>query len=270
MTVPGARLLALARAVAIPLLAVAVWQLWAANLPAGSNVPVPSVVFEGAVDLVRSGDLALAIWISIRRVLLGFLIALAVGVPLGLSMGMSPWLERNADPVVQTFRMIAPVALVPLAIVWFGPRGTAAVFIVAYGALFPIVLNTIAGVKEVDRLLVKAARTMGIKGRQLLRTVLLPGALPSVYVGIRIAMGLAWGAIVAAELTVGFKALPTAEGGARFGAGGGIGFMMFYLYDNSVSPDLIVVAIVAVGVVAYLTDRVLRYIGRRTMPWARL
>ena len=270
MTVSGDRLASAARAVSLPLLAVVAWQLWAANLPGDSNVPVPSVVFQGAVELVLSGDLALAIWISIRRVLLGFLIALGIGVPLGLVMGMSSWFERNVDPVVQTFRMIAPVALVPLAIVWFGPRGAAAVFIVAYGAVFPIILNTIGGVKEVDRLLVKAARTMGLKGRQLLRRVLLPGALPSVYIGIRIAMGLAWGAIVAAELTVGFKALPTAEGGARFGAGGGIGFMMFYLYDNSVSPDLIVVTVVAVGVVAYLTDRVLRYMGRKVMPWARL
>lgn len=270
MTMTGDRLLPIARAVALPLLGLVAWQLWATNLPGDSNVPVPSVVIEGAAGLIGSGDLALALWISLRRVLLGFLVALAVGVPLGLLMGMSSWFERNVDPVVQTFRMIAPVALVPLAIVWFGPRGTAAIFIVAYGAVFPIILNTIAGVKEVDRLLLKAARTMGLKGRQLLTTVLLPGALPSLYVGIRIAMGLAWGAIVAAELTVGFKALPTTEGGARFGAGGGIGFMMFYLYDNSISPDLIVVTVIAVGVVAYVTDRVLRYLGRRSMPWARL
>ncbi|MDE0290009.1 MAG: ABC transporter permease, partial [bacterium] len=85
MTRSGARLLTAARSVAIPVLVVAIWQLWAGNLAADSNVPVPSVVLEGALDLVRSGDLALAIWISIRRVLSGFLIALAVGVPLGLS-----------------------------------------------------------------------------------------------------------------------------------------------------------------------------------------
>ena len=265
------RLLTFARMVAIPVLIVVVWQIWGTRLPENSNVPVPSEVVEGAVFLISSGDLQLAVWISLRRVLSGFLIALAIGVPVGLLMGMLRPVERNADPVVHTFRMIAPIALVPLAIVWFGPHGTAAIFIVAYGAVFPIILNTINGVKEVDRLLVKASRTMGLRTLKILRRVILPGALPSVYTGVRIAMGMAWGAIIAAELTVGFKAYPSAEGvGLRSGAGGGIGFMMFFLYDNRVATDLIVVTIIAVGAVAFASDRVLRYVARKGMPWARL
>jgi ABC-type nitrate/sulfonate/bicarbonate transport system permease component len=265
------RLLTVARMAAIPVLIVVLWQIWGTNLPEDSNVPVPSEVVEGAVFLISSGDLQLAVWISLRRVLSGFLIALAIGVPVGLLMGMLRPVERNADPVVHTFRMIAPIALVPLAIVWFGPRGTAAIFIVAYGAVFPVILNTINGVKEVDRLLVKASRTMGLRTLKILRRVILPGALPSVYTGVRIAMGMAWGAIIAAELTVGFKAYPSAEGvGLRSGAGGGIGFMMFFLYDNRVATDLIVVTIIAVGAVAFASDRVLRYVARKAMPWARL
>ncbi len=265
------RLLTVARMVAIPVLIVVAWQIWGTRLPENSNVPVPSEVVEGAIFLISSGDLQLAVWISLRRVLSGFLIALAIGVPVGLLMGMLRPVERNADPVVHTFRMIAPIALVPLAIVWFGPRGTAAIFIVAYGAVFPIILNTINGVKEVDRLLVKASRTMGLRTLKILRRVILPGALPSVYTGVRIAMGMAWGAIIAAELTVGFKAYPSAEGvGLRSGAGGGIGFMMFFLYDNRVATDLIVVTIIAVGAVAFASDRVLRYVARKGMPWARL
>ena len=265
------RLLTVARMVAIPVLIVVAWQIWGTRLPENSNVPVPSEVVEGAIFLISSGDLQLAVWISLRRVLSGFLIALAIGVPVGLLMGMLRPVERNADPVVHTFRMIAPIALVPLAIVWFGPRGTAAIFIVAYGAVFPIILNTINGVKEVDRLLVKASRTMGLRTLKILRRVILPGALPSVYTGVRIAMGMAWGAIIAAELTVGFKAYPSAEGvGLRSGAGGGIGFMMFFLYDNRVATDLIVVTIIAVGAVAFASDRVLRYVARKAMPWARL
>ncbi len=265
------RLFRLARTVAIPVLFVVIWQIYGTTLPENSNVPLPSEVVEGAVDLISAGDLQLAVWISFQRVLKGFLVALAIGVPIGLLMGMLRPVERNADPVVHTFRMIAPIALVPLAIVWFGPRGSAAIFIVAYGAVFPIILNTIAGVKEVDRLLVKASRTMGLRTLKILRRVMLPGALPSVYTGIRIAMGMAWGAIIAAELTVGFKAYPSIDGvGLRNGAGGGIGFMMFFLYDNRVATDLIVVTIIAIGVVAFATDRVLRYIARKAMPWARL
>ena len=265
------RLFSLARMVAIPVLIVVVWQIWGTTLPEDSNVPVPSEVVEGAVYLISTGDLFLAIWISLRRVLAGFLLALAIGVPIGLLMGILRPVERNADPVVHTFRMIAPIALVPLAIVWFGPRGTAAIFIVAYGAVFPIILNTISGVKEVDRLLVKASRTMGLRTLKILRRVILPGALPSVYTGVRIAMGMAWGAIIAAELTVGFKAYPSAGGvGLRSGAGGGIGFMMFFLYDNRVATDLIVVTIIAVGAVAFTSDRVLRYVARKAIPWARL
>ena len=265
------RLFRVARTVAIPVLFLAIWQIWGTTLPDDSNVPVPSEVFEGAVDMISAGDLQLAVWISFRRVLWGFLAAVAVGVPIGLLMGMLRPVERNADPVVHTFRMIAPIALVPLAIVWFGPRGTAAIFIVAYGAVFPIILNTINGVKEVDRLLVKASRTMGLRTTKVLRRVMLPGALPSLYTGVRIAMGMAWGAIIAAELTVGFKAYPSTDGvGLRNGAGGGIGFMMFFLYDNRVATDLIVVTIIAIGVVAFATDRVLRFIARKGMPWARL
>ena len=265
------RLVSVARMVTIPVLLVVVWQIWGTTLPEDSNVPVPSEVVAGAVDLITAGDLQLAVWISLRRVLAGFLVALAIGVPVGLLMGMLRRVERNADPVVHMFRMIAPIALVPLAIVWFGPRGTAAIFIVAYGAVFPIILNTINGVKEVDRLLVKASRTMGLGTLKILRRVMLPGALPSVYTGVRIAMGMAWGAIIAAELTVGFKAYPSIEGvGLRSGAGGGIGFMMFFLYDNRVATDLIVVTIIAIGAVAFGTDRVLRYVARKAMPWARL
>lgn len=270
LTVKDISLLRTVRFVTLPITLLVLWQLFGAAQPPNSNIPMPSAVVEAAVNMISTGDILLAMSVSIRRVIAGFAIASGLGIPLGLAMGYSRVFEHNTDPVFQTFRMVAPIALVPLAIVWFGPKGNAAIFIVAYGTFFPIVVNTIHGVKEVDPLFVRAAQTMGLRRGQVIRNVTLPGALPSIYLGARIAMGVAWGAIVAAELTVGFKALPTALGGARRGAGGGIGFMMFYLYDNSVNVNSLIVTMVAVGVVALATDRLLRLIGRKGMPWARL
>ena len=156
---------------------------------------------------------------------------------------------------------MAAIAILPLAILWFGTGTPAAVFIVAYAAFFVIVINTIAGVKRVDRRLVQAALTMGVGRFTILRTVIVPGALPSIGVGLRLGMGVAWTAIVAAELAVGAKA-----GG---GGSGGIGQMMFVFYAYNIELNSIVVCMIAVGLVAMALDRALRWALRAAMPWTQ-
>lgn len=252
--------LRIVRNVASPLLLLLIWQLWGASQPQRGGPPVPVRVVAAAKALISSGDLHLALLVSIQRVLWGFLIAVAIAIPLGLLMGYFRAVERNLDPIVQTFRSVAPIALVPLSIVWFGTGNISAIFIVAYGAVFPLLINTISGVKEVDATLVRVALTMGLSKGQILRRVILPGSLPLVFVGIRLSMGVAWGAIVAAELAVGAKS------GALYT--GGIGQMLFRFYAYSVEMNSIVVCMITIGLVALVIDRGLRVLQAKLMPWA--
>jgi ABC-type nitrate/sulfonate/bicarbonate transport system permease component len=256
---------------ALPIALVLLWQLGGPLITTGRVFPLPAGVMTSAAEMISRGDLQLAMGTSLLRVLGGFALGSAVAVLLGLSMGYFRRVERNLDPLVQTFRMVAAIALVPLAIIWFGPRGQAAIFIVAYGAFFPVVINTIAAVHGVDRVLIRAARTMGITPARIVRNVILPGSLPTVFVGLRLGMGTAWGAILAAELTVSATAQITNSGAGlqpSVAASGGIGFLMFYLYDNRVDLNQIVVCMVTIGIVAYALDRLLRLLQRQLIPWA--
>lgn len=250
----------LLRGLALPLLLVVLWQVWTGQLPQPTHAPMPLRVIVAAETLIASGDLPLAIIQSLGRVFAGFAVAAGIAVPLGLAMGGVRAIERNLDPIVESFRPVAAIAILPLAILWFGTGTPAAVFIVAYAAFFTIVINTIAGVKRVDRRLVQAARTMGVGPFAILRTVIVPGALPSIGVGLRLGMGVAWTAIVAAELAVGAKA-----GG---GGSGGIGQMMFVFYAYNIELNSIVVCMIAVGLVAMALDRALRWALRAAMPWS--
>jgi ABC-type nitrate/sulfonate/bicarbonate transport system permease component len=235
------------------------WQLWGMTQPSLQGVPTPLNVLSAARELIASGNLPLALWISIQRVLLGFTIAVIIAVPTGLVMGYARPVERSLDLVVQPLRSIAPIALVPLAIVWFGTGTEAAVFIVAYAASFPILINTIAGVKGVRPQLVRAARVLGLTETGIVKHVVLPAALPDIFVGLRLGLGLSWAAIVAAELAV----------GAKTGAGGGIGQMMFIFFAYEVNPNGIIVCMISVGLFGFATELGLRWIQDRLMPWAR-
>lgn len=244
--------------VALILVLLVAWQFWGMTQPPLRGVPTPFNVLTAANDLIFSGELPLALWTSIRRVLMGFAVAVAIAVPVGLAMGYAKTIEISLDPVVQPLRSVAPIALVPLAIVWFGTGTEASVFIVAYAAVFPILINTIAGVKGVRKQLVNAARVLGLRRMTILRTVVLPASLPDIFVGLRLGLGLAWAAIVAAELAV----------GAKTGASGGIGQMMFIFFAYDVNPNGIIVCMITVGLFGFATEFGLRSIQRRLMPWA--
>jgi ABC-type nitrate/sulfonate/bicarbonate transport system permease component len=242
----------------LPLMLLAVWQAYG-MAQANPRFPLPTRVVDAAITLIASGDLPDAILQSLVRVFAGFAIAAALAVPLGLAMGWSRAVERNLDPLVESFRPIAAIAILPLAILWFGTGTPAALMIVAYAAFFPIVVNTIAGAKRVNPTLLSAAATMGLTHLAMIRTVVVPSALPSIFVGLRIGLGVAWTAIVAAELAVGAKA-----GG---GGTGGIGQMMFVFYAYSIELNRIIVCMIAVGIVALVLDRLLRALMRWLMPW---
>ena len=247
------------RMLALPALLVLLWQLWAMTLPPESPAPAPAKVVMAFITLVKSGDLPVSLMQSLGRVLAGFGIALVLAVTLGVLMGPSRVQRDNLDPIVESFRPIAPMALLPIAILWFGTGTPTAFAIVGYAAFFPLLVNTVHGVSRVDRKLVAAARTMGIPRQTVLLRVVLPGAMPGILLGARLAMGTAWTAIIAAELAVGAK-----SGG---GNSGGIGQMMFVFYSYSIDLNAIVVCMVVVGIVALVIDRGFRALESRLMPW---
>jgi ABC-type nitrate/sulfonate/bicarbonate transport system permease component len=251
----------LLRAAILPVGLLVLWQLIVTFGTPSPRAPMPSHVVSAAWELIGSGDLPLALIQSFGRVLAGFAWAAAFALVLGALMGTYRAVDRSIDPLVESFRSIAPIALLPLAILWFGTGTPAAAFIVGYAAFFPMIVNTIHGVKSVDPQLVRAARTLGVDRLTILRTGVLPGALPYVFVGARVAHGVAWTSIIAAELAVGAKA-----GG---GSTGGIGQMMFVFYAYSVDLNGIIVCMISVGVVALVIDRGLRRLEQWMLPWKR-
>jgi len=201
----------------LPALLLGVW--YAMTRGTATKLPTPSNVFEAATELVRTGELLAAVETSIGRVLCGFALGTLTACLLGVLMGRWRLVREVFDPLIETVRPIAAIALVPIAILWFGNGTSAAVFIVSYAAFFPMVVNTVAGVRGVDRGVLEAAQTFGLGELAILEQVIFPAALPSLLVGARLSMGLAWTSVIAAELAVGAKA-----GG---GESGGIGQLMF-------------------------------------------
>jgi len=163
-------------------------------------LPPPSVVLHSLIQMIRSGYLLDNVSISILRVLAGFLIAVAIAVPLGVFMALSPTIHNLADPLVRLVSPIPGVAWVPIAILWFGLGDEAAIFIIAIGSIFPILLSTIQGVEDTDKRLIDAARTMGATRWQVTRRVLLPGLVPYLVTGFRTGLSFAWRVVIAAEM----------------------------------------------------------------------
>ena len=231
---------------------VAVWwlaHLWNAN---PLQLPSPSAVFEAIQELLASGELLEHAAISTERLALALLIAIALAVPLGFAMGLSTRLEAYVDPMVELLRPISGIAWIPLGLFIFGIGDTLPVFIMVYVSFFPLLLNTVAGVRQVDGRLVAAARTMGVGRVAMLRHVIAPAALPTVMVGVRLAFAGAWAAIVAAEL---------------IGAPSGLGFAIEWNRQLLMTAHVFAFILV-IGVVGYLCDMALRRLQRGLTPWS--
>jgi len=244
-------------------LLVASWEIAVRAAGSGAVLPYPVGVFEAAVRTLGDGTLASAIAGSLQRVLTGFALGAAFGIPLGLFMGLNETLRRSLDPIVDSLRAIAPIAWIPMALLWLGIRGNAALFIVAYAAFFPFVLNTIQAVRLVDRRLVDAAKALGAGRSMRLRAVVLPAALPVMVTGARIAMAFAWGSIIAAEMAIGIKVNP---GGA---ATVGLGQLMVNTLYVKRDINGLVLYMISIGLVSFAIDYGVRALQRAAMPWQR-
>ena len=229
-----------------------VWALvarWTANTVL---LPSPLVVIDAFVDLARDLELFVHAGISFGRMLLSVGIAAAIAIPLGLLMGLSRALDALVDPLVEVLRPISGIAWIPLALFIFGIGNALPVFIMTYTAFFPILLGTVAGVRGVDRRLVDAARTMGVPRRTIITRVVVPAALPSLLVALRLGLASAWTAVVAAEL---------------IGAPSGLGYAVEWYRELLMTPQ-VMSFIAMIGVLGYACDRAVRGLDARFTPRA--
>lgn len=236
----------------IPAVVVLLWETAArVGFIAPQVLPAPSSVLETAVNLARNGDLFVHLGVSLLRAACGFVIGGTLGLALGVIVGFSPLAQALLDRSVQMVRAVPFLAMLPLVIVWFGVGEVAKIFLVALAVLFPIYINTMLGIRQIDPKLMELGRVVGLERAAIVRRIILPGAMPSILTGLRYALAHAWLALVIAETLATTK---------------GIGFLAMdareFLNTNVIVLTMIIYAII--GVVA---DALVRLLEGRFLSW---
>ncbi|MFG1914630.1 ABC transporter permease [Micromonospora sp. NPDC048898] len=230
------------------------WELAArTGLLAPEKLPAPSDVLATGWRLTRDGTLFVHLLDSLTRAGAGLLIGGVLALVLGTVAGLLRLGDDLADPPVQMARMLPHLGLVPLLIIWVGIGESLKISLVALGAFFPIYFNTYAGIRDIDERLVEAARTCGLGQAARLRHVVLPGALPSLFLGLRLAIGAAWLSLVVGE---------------QVNAQTGIGFLMMEAREFS-QTDVVVLGLVVYALLGLISDLALRVLERRMLTWRR-
>ncbi|WP_244818182.1 aliphatic sulfonate ABC transporter permease SsuC [Caballeronia sp. Lep1P3] len=236
----------------VPLAILLLWEYAARSGALSTRVlPEPLAVVKSAWALVQSGNMWANVKVSAWRALLGLAIGGGVGLLLGLWTGLFRPIEIALDSTVQMIRNIPALAMIPLVILWFGIEEEAKIFLVALGVFFPIYVNTFHGIRSVDANLIEMARSYGVKGFELYRDVILPGALPSILVGVRFALGLMWVMLIVAE---------------TISAQSGIGYMTMNAREF-LQTDVVVVGILLYAVLGKLADVLAKGIERAALRW---
>jgi NitT/TauT family transport system permease protein len=253
------KLRAIALGASFPLLLILFWDR-AVALTGTRLVPSPREVavmmydfsFGGIYDDAFSSTILTHIWKSMTRVYGGFFLAALIGIPLGLVIGRLKFLRQLLDPTINLLRPIPVTAWLPLSMIFFGLGPNAAIFLVFLGAFYPILLNTIFGVRSVDVRLFEAAAMLGCTGSAMFRQVVLPASLPSIFNGLRIAHGFAWILIVVGEMT----GVPT-----------GLGSVI--MDGRTLSrTDLVITGMIVIGVCGFVTDRLIVLLSNRVLQWS--
>ena len=234
-----------------------IWQLVVSfGLLNSFLFPPPSEIFTAALSLAQDGQLQADIVASLTRVAEGYALGATLGVLIGAAMGTYVRFREAADPVVEFLRQIPGVAWIPFAIIAFGLTGNAAIFIVTYAVIWPVLVNSRDGVKLVDPKLKMAAKCLGVNEGSMLYKVNLPAAFPRIYTGLWISIGIAFRAIVAAELAI-----------AVTGVGSGIGYMMFYYYNTFVRTDVLFLGMALLAILGFLSQKGLELATRSSLKW---
>jgi NitT/TauT family transport system permease protein len=253
------RLRAVALAIVVPLCLLLIWDLMVRRTgtrlvppPSGVAVMMWDFAFGGIYDDAYSASLPIHFWKSVQRVYGGFAAAAMVGIPLGLLIGRLPLLRAMLDPTLSLLRPIPVTAWLPLSMIFFGLGPRSAIFLVFLGAFYPILLNTIFGVKSVDPRLFEAAEMLGCTGHQLFRSVVLPASLPSIFNGLRLGASFAWILIVVGEMT---------------GVPEGLGAVI--MDGRTLSrTDLVITGMIVIGITGFLSDRILLGVSHYFLRWS--
>ena len=218
-------------------------------------LPAPEAVLAHLIEIARQGYQNTPLWehlgASLMRVLAGFFLGSLIGIPLGYAMGLSGWFRGWFDPIVEFMRPVPPLALIPLVIIWFGIWETGKIVLLFLAALWIMVIAARSGVSGMRISKIHAAYSLGASKWQILRHVIIPNSLPDIFTGARVAMGVCWGTVVAAELVA-----------AQKGAG-----MMIIAASKFQLTDIVVMGIILIGVIGYGIDILMRMAERRLVPW---
>lgn len=232
--------------VLLPLgVAVAFIALWHLAVKASNSdiFPTPGMVVLGIMELIQNGLLFKYIVASLFRVASGFILALLIGIPLGLCLG---WFGRGFqafNPAIQVLRPISPIAWIPVAILWFGVSDLAPIFLIFLASLFPITTSAIAAVQNIQLVYLRAARNFGVKGLELFKQIVFPAALPQIITGVRLALGVAWLVVVAAEMIA---------------VNSGLGYLIIDARNAGKRYDLVVAGMVLIGLIGLVLDFLVR------------
>lgn len=231
---------------------VAIWELWGSQ--PGATLPAPSTVWAQSYDLIvdpfydRGGLDKGLFWhllASLQRVAVGFFLSATIGIGVGLLIGTSQFAMRGLDPIFQVLRTVPPLAWLPLSLAAFREAQPSAIFVIFITAVWPVIINTAVGVRNVPQDYRNVAAVIRLRGPAFFWKIVLPAAAPYIFTGLRIGIGLSWLAIIAAEMLIG---------------GVGIGFFIWDAWNSSNLSDIIV-ALIYVGLVGYALDRVVAFAG---------
>jgi NitT/TauT family transport system permease protein len=244
----------------LPVAIVLGWWWYAVRNPA--QLSSPGAVAEQLWNWIVHGQLGLGsyyqatwwvtVWASLVRVLIGFAVAAVSGVLIGTLIGLLRPAARIVDPTIQLFRPIPMTAWLPLSIVFFGLTDTASIFLIALGAFYPVVVNTTTGVRRVDIGLIRAAQVLGAKKWEVVTRIVFPAALPSVFDGLRVALGLSWMLVILAEM---------------FAVKTGLGFVLWDAFGIQQTATMMG-AMISIGVIGFCCDRLLIWARRHLLRWS--
>jgi taurine transport system permease protein len=218
-------------------------------------LPPPEAVAGRLIEIASDGFRGSTLWehlgYSLFRVIVGFSLGALVGIPLGYAMGLSNWFRGWFDPIVEFMRPVPPLALIPLVIIWAGIGETGKIILLFLAALWIMAIAARAGVSGVNISKVHAAYSLGASKRQIMRYVIVPNSLPEIFTGARVAMGVCWGTVVAAELVA-----------AEKGAG-----MMIMVASKFQNTDIVIMGIILIGIIGFGIDMLMRRAERILVPW---
>lgn len=236
----------------VPLLLLVVWELLGKKgLIRPTILPAPSAIGVTLLEMLRSGELLNHLRVSLWRVIQGFSVGAALGLAAGFLIGLSPRTERALVLITGLLRPIPIIAWVPVLILWMGIDEASKVTVIAIGSFWPVLLNVIHGIRNTDRKFLEVATILEKNRFTLMTKVIFPSALPSIFTGIRIGIGIAWMSVVGAELIA---------------ASAGVGYMIMYARELS-QADVMLVGVVSIGITGLLIDVLLRRLEGRLLKW---